>query len=218
MATTESLDQRLTVAVFEAVAQAGTVVDRLLDGGLPRTTLGMLMTDRTAERHFAPPNADRAQAAQAAYSPHFLQLARSLAPIGGLGMSGSGLLGVGSLPAALVSAGLGSAGGLQQALVNLGVDAVHAEEVARRVKNGAVLLSAAPEGSTDAVRSTPLLRHEAALSVQLNLSASSRAPTLITPPEAPLGEQRAGYAPLVQSPDEPIGTTGSVDEIGLRTG
>jgi hypothetical protein len=181
---TESLDQRLTVGVFDAVVQAGTVVDRLLDAGLPRTTLGMLMSDRTAERHFAP-NARRAQAAHGAYSPHFLQLARSLAPVAGLGMPGLGLLGVGSLPAALVSAGVGSSRGLQQALVELGVHAERAEEVARRVKDGAVLLSAASEGSTDARRSTPLLQQEAALSVQLDLSASSLAPAVITPARGP---------------------------------
>jgi hypothetical protein len=211
--TSESLDQRLTVGVFDSVVQAATVIDRLIDGGVPRAVIGMLLSDRTAERHFSPPDARRELGAEGTYSQQVNQLARSCRPIAALGTPGAGLVGVGPLPAALVSAGLGSLRGLEPALMQLGVDREDADEVARRVKNGAVLLSSSSEGSTAAQRSTPLIEHEASLAIQLDLGLPG-ATAVIARPEAPIGEQRGRYEPLIESQDEAQGSTLGANRSG----
>ena len=197
-----SLDQRMTVGVFETVAQAATVIDRLLDAGVPRAALGLLLPDRTAERHFGPRNARNELGAEGTYSAEMNTLARSLRPIAGLGMPGSGLVGVGPLPAALVSAGLGSQGGLERALKELGVDAERAGEVARRVKNGAVLVSSSLDGASNTQRSAMLLEHEAALGIQLDLARPIGPGTVVAQPSAPIAEQSARYEPVIDAGED----------------
>lgn len=197
--------------VFEAIQHAATVVDRVLDAGLESSRLGMLMSDRTAERHFGPPNARNELGAAGTYSVHVNRLALNLKPMAALGTPGSGLVAAGPLAAALVSAGLGSSSGLEAALTELGLDQARAGDIARRVKNGAVVVAVQPGSSELASRLAPLLAHEGAVSFELPLEHPLVATAVVTRPQAPPGAQRARYDLVVEPDDD-----GSRAPLGAR--
>jgi hypothetical protein len=206
--------EALVLGVFEAVQQAASVVDRLLDAGLEHALLSLLLSDRTAERHLGPPDVRNALGATGTYSANFNQLAVNLSPMAALGTPGSGMVATGPLPAALVTAGLGSIHGLEQALSALGVEPDTAREVARRVKNGAALVGVRVTEAPAAERWASLIRHESVLSVQLQVNRPTAHAAVVTRPIAPVGDQRARYEPLIETAEEARGSTQGANRSG----
>lgn len=205
---------RLSVGVFDSVARAASVISRFMDAGLEASAVGLLMSDRAAERHLGPPNARNERGAAGSYGAHFNQLATNLAPMAALGTMGSGLVAAGPLASALIEAGVGSRAGLEQALVELGLDPERASEATRNVKNGSVVVSASVDDLGGAERWSSLLEHESAMAFEL--LAAHRVPhtSLVSRAEAPVGDQRARYEPVVESPDAARGTRMGASRLG----
>jgi hypothetical protein len=204
--------QSLMVGLFESVQRASGALDGLVAAGLDETAVGLMMSDRAAERAFGPPEARDAVGATSAFSNLTHRLAARLRPMAALGTPGAGLVATGPLAAALVSGGLGARSGLEQALGELGASA-DAAEAARRVKNGAVLVSTPPaEGG--AAQAEPVLQSQSSMFWQLQLERPLATPALITAPAAAAGEQRARYEPLLETPDEATGSASGASRSG----
>jgi hypothetical protein len=213
-ATREISGGHLSVGLFQSIQQAATLVDRLLDAGLDLEELSMLMSDRTAERHLGPPNVRNERGSLGTYSAHFNQLAASLSPMAALGTPGSGLVAAGALPAALVAAGLGSRAGLEEGLSQLGIAAEEAGEIARRVKNGAVLVGARLEQDAQKVaRVAALLEHESSIAFDIQVDRPLSNPAVVTRPRAPVGDQRARYEPVIETQDEATGSSVGANNV-----
>jgi hypothetical protein len=213
MATTHPpRSQQLTVASFDSLQRAATVIDRLIDAGHPENQLGLLMTDRTAARQLAPPTARDELGTAGRHSDAVNRLARALSPVAALGSPGTGLLATGPLAAALVSAGLGSALGLRGALQQLGVSSDVAREVVRHVDNGAVLLGALLEERPP--KWAALVEHESVLVFSLEPATDDSPRAVVTRPAAAAGDQRASYEPLIESPDPALGSRAGANRIG----
>jgi hypothetical protein len=206
--------QSLIVGSFQAVQPASTVVDRLLDAGVDPEMLSILMSDRTAERHLGPPNARNERGSLGTYSANFNRVAASLSPMAALGTPGSGLVAAGALPAALVAAGLGSRAGLEEGLKQLGVAPAAALEVARRVKNGAVLVAVRLEDPGKVAKAASLLRHESGIAFEIRVDRPLSNPALVTRPRAPVGDQSARYEPVIETADDARGSSIGANDVG----
>jgi len=200
------------VGLFDSVPQAAEALDALLGAGLAEAALGVMMSDRAVERHFGPPEVRGDTGATSVLSGNAHRVAARLRPMAGLGTPGAGLVATGPLASALVSAGLGSRGGLEQALAELGA-AADAPEVARRVKNGAVLISTPLEHAGTA-QSEPMLQTRSSMFWRLRLGRPSAPPAVITSPGAPAPDRDARYRPAIESPDGAAGSRTGASRSG----
>jgi hypothetical protein len=191
----------LTTGVFESVQHAANAIDGLLNVGLAPDVLGAVMSDRTAERHFGPANGRQELGAAGTFGANVNRVAASLIPMAALGTPGAGLVATGPLAAALVGAGLGSRCGLEHALAQLGVKLDEAREVARRVKNGAVLVSVPAEDGAGPARFDAPMQSDSSMTFQLHLKRPLSNTTVVTRPRAPAISERARYEPVVETSD-----------------
>jgi hypothetical protein len=168
--------------------------------------LGVLMSDRTAQRHFEPPNVRNELGSASAFSADVNRLAAALSPMAALGTPGSGLVAAGPLAASLVAAGLGSRAGLERALRALDIAPDRAQDVARRVKNGSVLVSVLMEDSDRAEQLASLMQSETSIPLELHVNRPLTNSTLVTRPQAPAAEQRPRYEPALETEDEATGS------------
>jgi hypothetical protein len=198
VAISEAASSEVILGLLESVQGAAAALDALIAAGCRSSELGMLMTDRTAERAFGRAEVRDSSGAVSVFSGHVHSLAADLKPLAPLGTVGSGLVAAGPLAALLVSAGLGSQRGLEQALEELGVTA-DAADAARRVLQGAVLVSA-PIGDGSEVQQT--LATESALFWRVPLTAPLTRSAVVTEPLAPAPDRSARYRPVIESPDE----------------
>jgi hypothetical protein len=203
----------LLIGAFGSVARAASIVARALDANIEAGALGLLMTDRTAERHLGPPNARNALDTAETYGAAFDRLAATLAPLAPLGAAGSGLVGAGALAAALVGAGLGSRAALDRTFMALGIDADYAREAARLVRDGAVLVSLRVTEREQQSRWATLLARESALTFRFATPRASRS-SVVTRPAAPPGQQRATLEPVIESPDTATGSSAGANRLG----
>lgn len=192
----------LVLGVFENVQHAASIIDRLLDAKLQPSALTLLMSDRTATRHFAPGGPSDEPGTERPCSKGVRRLIEALAPIAPLGTPGTGLVATGLLPAALITAGVGTAGGLEHGLTQLGITRAVAEEVARRVAGGDVLVGARFEDADVATqKKARLIEHEAALAFQLQVAHTPSGTRLVCRPSGPITAQSGSYEPVVQPED-----------------
>jgi hypothetical protein len=189
-ATAEPTLERFVAGLFESHVTALAAIDGLLDSGSTAEAIGLVMSDRTAERGFS--IAERMQSeTQGGVQPGFISLASSLRPMAPLGSPGSGTIAGGPAVPLLERAGLGTARDLSETLQHCGAEPDEAAFIAERVKNGAVLVTLRGE-------LTSVLQ---AASRTVSLEGSTEPLVeggLFRPPEAPAGEQRAAYEPRVQ--------------------
>lgn len=187
----------LTTGVFGSVQHAANAIDGLLNVGLAPEALGAVMSDRTAERHFGPANVRQELGAAGTFGANVNRVVASMSPMAALGTPGAGLVATGPLAAALVGAGLGSRSGLEHALAQLGVKPDQAREVARRVKNGAVLVSMPAEDVAAPARFAAPMQRDSSMTLQLHLKRPLSSTTVVTAPRAPAVAQRARYEPVL---------------------
>ena len=198
MAISEAQPSGMILGLFESVQHAATTLDALLAAGSSPSDLGWLMTDRAAERAFGRPEVRDSVGVTSVFSGAVHSLASELKPIAPLGAPGAGLLAAGPLAPLLVSAGLGSGGGFEQALQELGLTG-DAAEAAQRVTRGAVLVSApAPNG----VELPQALATESLLFWRVPLTAPLTRSAVVDEPLAPVPDRSARYRPVIESPDE----------------
>lgn len=200
----------LVLGLFDSVQRAAGVLDSLIGAGMSVEALGVLMSDRAAERAFGRPEVRDAAGATSAFSGHVHRIAGSLKPMAALSTAGAGLVAAGPLAPALVSAGLGSRGGLDRALEELGI-ASDAPEVARKVKNGAVLVSLVAEDDDAPVEPIP---GESTMFWRVPLTAPLATPAVIVQPLAGAGDQSARYTPVIESPDQTRASSQGASKLG----
>ena len=199
----------LTAGVFDSVQHAANAIDGLSNVGLPPDALGAVMSDRTAERHFGPANVRQELGDAGTFGANVNRVVASLSPMAALGTPGAGLVATGPLAAALVGAGLGSRHGLEHALAQLGVELDEAREVARRVKNGAVLVSVPAEDPGAPVRFAAPMQGDSSMTFQLHLTRPLSNTTVVTRPRAPVVPERARYGHIVNRSDADGGRAGA---------
>lgn len=157
----------LLVGVFDTVQETASAVDRLIDAGVDQQALGLLMSDRTAQRHFGPPS-PRNPLGVAGHGANVSRLSYRLKPVAALGTPGAGLVAAGPIEGVLIAAGLGTRAGLELALKTLGTDDESARDVVRRVKNGATLVSAPVGAPGTEVQPAELLQGPKAGALELH--------------------------------------------------
>jgi hypothetical protein len=182
---------------LESVQRAATVLDALMAGGCPPSDIGILMTDRTAERAFGRAEVPGSDGVTNTYSREVQSLAAALKSLAPLGTGGTGLVAAGPLAALVVSAGLGSGAGLEQGLAELGVTR-DAADVARRVLQGGVLVSAPVLGDSELFRSFVA---QSAMFWRVPLTAPLTASAVVTEPLATTTDRSARYKPVTMGPE-----------------
>ena len=183
----------LFVGVFDTVQATASAVDRLVDAGFDQQALGLLMSDRTAQRHFGPPS-PRNPLGVAGHGANVSRLSYRLKPVAALGTPGAGLVAAGPIEGVLVAAGLGTRAGLEVALKTLGTDEEAARDVARRVKNGAALVSVPVGFNGKAVRPEELLQGSKAAALELHLEGLPEQPPQLLRSQSPAGREDPRYA------------------------
>jgi hypothetical protein len=186
------------LALLDSVQRAAPLLDALIAQGHPRSELGILMTDRAAERAFGRAEVRDSTGAGSVFSGDVHALAAELKPLAPLGTVGAGLVATGPLAALVVSAGIGSRAGLEQALDELGLTADGAD-VARRVSQGAVLVSASAPSDSE-VQQT--LATQSARFWRVPLTVPLTRSAVVSEPLAPAPDRSARYRPVIESPDE----------------
>lgn len=128
-------------AVFDDVASASEAIDRLVELGISRDSISILMSDEACRTHFpgVPGKPERAVSGGAA-GAGLGAIAGGLAGIGTLALSGAGLVAAGPLMAALVGAGA-AAGGLLGALSGMGIPEDEARLAVDKIQQGGILIS-----------------------------------------------------------------------------
>ncbi len=174
----------LFVGVFDTVQETASAVDRLVGAGFDQLALGLLMSDRTAQRHFGPPG-PRNPLGVAGHGANVSRLSHRLKPVAALGTPGAGLVAAGPIEGVLVAAGLGTRAGLEAALQTLGTDEASARDVVRRVRNGAALVSAPLGALGTEVRPAELLQGSKAAALELHADGlPQQLPQLLRSPRA----------------------------------
>lgn len=133
---------RNVTAVFDDVAAASDAIDRLLEIGIARESISVLMSEQTQGRQ--PPatagNPTRERAvAGGAMGAGLGALVGGLASVGAA-LSGAGLVAVGPMLAALVGAGVAT-GGLLGALIGMGIPENEARLAVEKIQRGGILIS-----------------------------------------------------------------------------
>ena len=203
--TQQTTGGSLMAGVFASVQHAAHAIDGLLATGADQARLGVLMSDRTAQRHFEPPNVRNELGSASAFSADVNRLAAALTPMAALGTAGSGLVAAGPLAASLVAAGLGSRAGLERALRALDIAPDQARDVALRVKNGSVLVGVLMEGSDAAEQLASLIQNETSLPLELHVNRPLTNASLVTRPQ-PRAEQRLRHEATPDTKDAANGS------------
>jgi len=186
------------LGLFGSVQLGAAAIDALLASGKARDGIGWLMTDRAAERALGRPEVRDRAGAVATFSGAVQAIAAELRPLTPLATRGAGLLATSPLGSLLVSAGLGSRGGLEEALQELGL-AGDSREVGRRINNGAVLISVAPGEREPAVQA---FTEQSLLFWRVPVTRAPSRSAVVTEPLAPAPGRDARYRPVIESPDE----------------
>lgn len=135
---------RTVTAVFDDAASASDAVDRLLEQGISRDAISVLMSEETRGRGFEVQTRTKAPegiATAGTVGGGLGALAGGLLAIGALSVSGVGLVAAGPLVAALVGAGAGAAaGGLIGGLIGLGIPEHEAQMAAEKIEKGGILI------------------------------------------------------------------------------
>lgn len=174
--------------LFDGYTAALTALEQLTEAGCPIQAVSLVMTDRTAERGFSPAGREQDEAALNLRFEALL-LARALRPLAALGAPGSGVVGAGPIVNMLERAGLGTLRDLTGALEHCALDRRTARAVVEQLRDGGVLL-VVPEQVAECTARLDLASRE------LELRGDDRPiETMLTPPEAAAGDQRAAYAP-----------------------
>jgi hypothetical protein len=130
-------------AIFEEPGAAIEAVEVLVRLGLDLGAVGLVMSGRTAERHFSVRWRTKPKPA-VRLSATLRDAARRLHPLAPASTPGGGVVGMGPVTSKLARAGLGSACGLAEALERLGLAPGDARAVAHAVSNGSVLVCTEP--------------------------------------------------------------------------
>lgn len=207
--TPEGSGRSLILVLLESVQDAARVIDELLTTH-ERGELGLLMTDRAAERAFGRAEVRDAQGAQATFSGGVHGVASGLRPLAALSAPGSGLVAAGPIAPALTAAGLGSQNGLERALEGLGLQ--RTGEVARAVADGAVMVGIEVD-EDDEVPGAVVRASETFWRIPRVWFESL--PGVITPPTAPTGDQDARYRPVIETRDEARGSITGASKQGV---
>jgi hypothetical protein len=197
VANSEAQPSEVTLSLLESIQRAATVLDALRAGGCPPSDIGLLMTDRTAERALGRAEVRGRDDVTSTFSGEVLSLAAALKPLAPLGTVGTGLVASGPLAALVVSAGLGSRAGLEQALAELGVTR-DAADVARRVLQGGVLVSAPVLPDSELFRAFVA---QSAMFWRVPLTAPLTVSAVVTEPLAASPDRIAHYRSLIEGPD-----------------
>lgn len=179
-------------AVFDRHQSAIHALNRLVESGCE---VGLLMSDREAERHFSASVAihrdlPRLMSAEAAL------VACALRAPARIGMRGTGIVAAGPLLASLQSVGVGVGRGLRQGMTRLGLSRPEAEGLAERLKKGAVVVGLSEQDAADPSKRELLFEGSAA---QLTLVSPEPPPKeTLRPAETPVADQRPAYEPRLQ--------------------
>jgi hypothetical protein len=179
---------------LESVQRAAQAIDALIAGGCPPSDIGLLMTDRTAERAFGRADDRDSDGATSTFSGDVHSLAAALQPLAPLGAGGTGLVAAGPLAALVDSEGLGSDGGLEQGLAELGMTR-DAADVAQRVLQGAVLVSAPVFDDSELFRAFVA---QSAMFWRVPLTAPLATSAVVIEPLAAAVDRSARYRPVIE--------------------
>src|SRR4051812_2404707 len=156
--------------------------------------LTIIMSDRTAQRDFAPDPVVGERAASALEPPLSI-VSRQLHAVAALGGPGSGLVGAGPSLGLLHGLGLGSDKDLAECLAACGVGPELVDAVTFRIRNGGGLAFVTEEDERELLR---VGGQE--LAFEVPESAHPANAPVIAPP-APVAEQHATYNPLFMPTD-----------------
>lgn len=194
MANSDEQASEVTLSLLESVQRAAQAIDALIAGGCPPSDIGLLMTDRTAERAFGRAEVRDSDGVTSTFSGDVHSLAAALKPLAPLGTGGTGLVAAGPLAALVVSAGLGSGGGLEQGLAELGM-ARDAADVAQRVLQGAVLVSTPVFADSELFRAFVA---QSAMFWRVPLTAPLGTSAVVIEPLAAAVDRSARYRPVIE--------------------
>jgi hypothetical protein len=194
VANSEEQASEVTLSLLESVPRAAQAIDVLIAGGCPPSDIGLLMTDRTAERAFGRADDRDSDGATSTFSGDVHSLAAALQPLAPFGAGGIGLVAAGPLAALVDSAGLGSDGGLEQGLAELGMTR-DAADVAQRVLQGAVLVSAPVFDDSELFRAFVA---QSAMFWRVPLTAPLTTSAVVIEPLAAAVERSARYRPVIE--------------------
>jgi hypothetical protein len=171
-----------------------TTIDALVKNGVEPSNIGLVMSDRTAERHFSIGERLRSEL-RAPLSPPVFTTAKELRPLAPLGAPATGTVGAGPITSKLASAGLGSACGLDGALERLGLEHEHARAIVREIVRGAVLVSA--EVSENGPPEELVKRFAESGAPAWRLAGDDSGVVELRAPMTPAGDQRPEYEPVI---------------------
>lgn len=136
---------RVVTGIFTDTASAATAVDRLVDSGIARDEISVLMSDAIHGKHVeleTKSKAPEGAVTGASIGGTLGAIALGLAAAATLAIPGVNVVAAGPLVAAAVGLGLGAAsGGLIGALVGMGIPEHEAKFFADEVKDGKIMLA-----------------------------------------------------------------------------
>jgi hypothetical protein len=149
-AAEEGAKEKVVTALFRSREAAQAAVERLVESGLDRADISILMSQETGGREFGFTEATKAPegaAAGAAVGGVLGAIAAGLAAVGTIALPGIGLLAAGPIIAALAGAGAGGAAGtLIGALVGAGMPEHEAKFYSDALEAGGILVAVQASG------------------------------------------------------------------------
>ncbi len=137
---------RTVTGIFKNREATSRVIDKLVDAGIMRNDISLIMSDQTKSQAFdgieVKTKAPEGAAAGAVAGGTLGAIAAGLAAVGSLAIPGVGLLAAGPIVAALAGAGAGAAlGGLTGALIGLGIPEHEAKRVSTEIDRGSIVVT-----------------------------------------------------------------------------
>jgi len=146
----------MVIAVFEKPDSAANAVEALVDHGIARDNISILMSENTRDAHF-PVEPEIAGETRKAKGVSIGVLIAGLSVAIAATATGGALLASGPLVAALAALGVGAtASGIAGVLVALGVSEVDSKELEDLIQDGGVLVAVSHEESVDEATRTAL--------------------------------------------------------------
>jgi hypothetical protein len=160
---------KYVAGIFDSRMEAEQALAELLNAGVERDKISLIMTDQTKGKLFSSTDdegtrAAKGAAAGAAIGGALGALVAGLTAVGSIVVPGAGLLAAGPIVAALSGAGAGAAvGGLSGALVRAGIAAAEANRYEEEVKAGKAVVIVHPANDNEALTSHDIMRAHHAL-------------------------------------------------------